>query len=71
MTTQSINFSASQVNKEFREKLVTGARKKLNSTKDELRWVQNAHTKRMEESDPPPGVSKDDVCWEAEVCSSE
>ena len=54
-------FWASQVTKEFREKLVAGARKKLNSTKDELRSVQNAHTKRMEESDPPPGVSKDDV----------
>jgi len=50
-----------KVNKEFREKLVVGARKKLNSTKDELRSVQNVHTKRMEESDPPPGVSKDDV----------
>merc|ERR1712055_64893 len=50
-----------KVNKEFREKLVVGARKKLNSAKDELRSVQNAHTKRMEESDPPSGVSKDDV----------
>ena len=50
-----------QVNKEFREKLVVGARKKLNSSKDELRSVQNLYTKRMEESDPPPGVSKDDV----------
>ena len=54
------------MNKEFREKLVVGARKKLNSTKDELRSVQNLHTKRMEEwrsggVDPPPGVSKDDV----------
>ena len=38
-----------------------GARKKLNSAKDELRSVQNLHTKRMDESDPPPGVSKDDV----------
>merc|ERR1719192_2867985 len=50
-----------KVNKEFREKLVVGARKKLNSSKDELRLVQNLYTKRMEESDPPPGVSKDDV----------
>ena len=40
---------------------MVGARKKLNSAKDELRSVQNVHTKRMEESDPPPGVSKDDV----------
>jgi ribosome recycling factor len=60
MIAQIIIF-ASQVNKEFREKLVAGARKKLNSTKDELRSVQNLYTKRMDESDPPPGVSKDDV----------
>ena len=40
---------------------MVGARKKLNSTKDELRLVQNSYTKRMEEADPPPGVSKDDV----------
>ena len=49
------------MNKEFREKLVVGARKKLNSTKDELRLVQNSYNKRMEEADPPPGVSMDDV----------
>ena len=49
------------MNKEFREKLVVGARKKLNSTKDEMRLVQNSYTKRMEEADPPPGVSMDDV----------
>ena len=60
MIAQIIIF-ASQVNKEFREKLVAGARKKLNSTKDDLRSVQNLYTKRMDEADPPPGVSKDDV----------
>ena len=49
------------MNKEFREKLVVGARKKLNSTKDELRLVQNSYAKRMDEAGPPPGVSKDDV----------
>ena len=40
---------------------MVGARKKLNSTKDELRLVQNSYAKRMDEAGPPPGVSKDDV----------
>ena len=50
-----------QVTKEFREKLVAGARKRLNTCKDELRAVQNSYIKRVAEAEPPAGVSKDDV----------
>ena len=52
---------AVQVTKEFREKLVAGARKRLNICKDELRAVQNSYIKRVAEAEPPAGVSKDDV----------
>lgn len=50
-----------QVTREFREQLVSGARKRLHLTKDELRGVQGSHTRALAEGAPPAGVSRDDV----------
>jgi ribosome recycling factor len=49
------------VTKELREKLVVGARNKLNSCKDCVRAVGNSYTKRAAEAAPPAGVSQDDL----------
>ena len=50
-----------QVTREFREQLVSGARRRLHQAKDELRAVQNSHSRALAEAAPPPGVSRDDV----------
>jgi len=50
-----------KVNKEFREKLASGARKKLNECKDELRNIQNKYTKQISEKELLKEVAKDDA----------
>jgi len=50
-----------KVTKEFREKLATGARKKLNECKDELRSIQNKFIKKVGENELSDEVSKDDA----------
>jgi len=50
-----------KVTREFREQLVSGARRRLHQAKDELRAVQNSHSRALAEAAPPPGVSRDDV----------
>jgi ribosome recycling factor len=49
------------VTKDLREKLVEGARQKLNSCKDSVRAVGNGYTKRAAEAASPAGVSQDDL----------
>ena len=48
-----------KVTKEFREKLVMGARKKLIDTKEELRGVQNKYSKKVSEDELAGRVGKD------------
>ena len=48
-----------KVTKEFREKLVMGARKKLIDTKEELRGVQNKYAKKVSEDELAGRVGKD------------
>jgi len=50
-----------KVTKEFREKLATGARKKLMECKDELRNIQNKYAKNVSERQLSDEVSEDDA----------
>jgi len=50
-----------KVTKEFREKLASGARKKMNETKEELRTVQNRFIREASEMEGVKGISEDDV----------
>ena len=50
-----------KVTKEFREKLATGAKKKLTESKDSFRKVQNKFIKKVSESELSGDVSKDDA----------
>jgi len=49
-----------KVTKEFREKLVNGAKKKLTDSKESLRKVQNKYTKSVSEDELSGKISKDD-----------
>jgi len=50
-----------KVTKEYREKLVVGAKKKLNETKDELKKTKTKYEKLAEDASLNGGVSQDDA----------